>query len=172
MFRLALRWENIDWTFGRASITHTLVRTRARVEWARAEEPAVAPDGVAPPILLEALRGEETVQARQRALWGTAYCDHHLVFCQSNGKPLHAQNITQRDFRKIAERLGLPHIRFHDLRHSTATMLLRQGAHPKVVSEQLGHASTGVTLDTYSHVLPALMEEAAFRLADRLIGER
>ena len=67
MFRLALRWENIDWTFGRASITHTLVRTRARVEWARAEEPAVAPDGVAPPILLEALRGEETVQSPEHS---------------------------------------------------------------------------------------------------------
>jgi integrase len=51
-------------------------------------------------------------------------------------------------------------------------MLLRQGVHPKVVSEQLGHASTTVTLDTYSHVLPALMEDAASRLADRLIGER
>jgi integrase len=105
-------------------------------------------------------------------LWGSAYSDHQLVFCQRNGKPLHAHNVAQRDFRKIAHRLGLPHFRFHDLRHSTATMLLRQGVQPKVVSEQLGHASSAVTLDTYSHVLPQLMEDAASRLADRLIGER
>jgi integrase len=58
-------------------------------------------------------------------------------------------------------RAGLPHVRFHDLRHAHATLMLLQGVHPKVVSERLGHASIGITLDTYSHVLPEMQAEAA-----------
>ena len=58
-------------------------------------------------------------------------------------------------------RAGLPHVRFHDLRHAHATLMLQQGVHPKIVSERLGHASIGITLDTYSHVLPAMQSEAA-----------
>ncbi len=84
--------------------------------------------------------------------------------------PLHAHNIVQRDFRVIAERAGLPRIRFHDLRHSHATHLLKQGVHPKVVQERIGHSSPAFTMAVYSHVLPGMQEEAAQRLAARLLG--
>jgi integrase len=66
---------------------------------------------------------------------------------------------------------GLPRIRFHDLRHSHATLLLAQGVHPKVVQERLGHAGVGITLDTYSHVLPGMQDQAARVLGARLFGE-
>ena len=69
----------------------------------------------------------------------------------------------------LCRRRGLPPIRFHDLRHAHATLMLLQGVHPKVVSERLGHASVGITLDTYSHVLPTMQAEAA-RAFDHLFG--
>lgn len=65
----------------------------------------------------------------------------------------------------------MPHIRFHDLRHTHATLMLKQGIHPKIVSERLGHASVAITLDTYSHVLPGLQEAAAERF-DMLLQSR
>ncbi len=68
----------------------------------------------------------------------------------------------------MLKKAGLPHIRFHDLRHSHATLLLKAGIHPKIVSERLGHANIGITLDTYSHVLPGLQERAAKRFDEML----
>ena len=62
---------------------------------------------------------------------------------------------------RFLAKAGLPHVRFHDLRHAHATLMLLQGVHPKIVSERLGHSSIGITLDTYSHVLPAMQAEAA-----------
>lgn len=66
-----------------------------------------------------------------------------------------------RNYRKMVEKSGLPYIRFHDLMHTHATLLLQQGVHPKVVSERLGHSTIGITMDTYTHVLPNMQKEAA-----------
>jgi integrase len=167
---LGLTWDRIDWPFSRASIAHTLVRFDHRIELLEPKSRRSWRTIALPPVLLEALQRERDDQKRYRKLYGDAYRDMNLVFCQRDGKPLHAHNLTQRDFREVATRAKVPHIRFHDLRHCCATMLLRQGVHPKVVGEQLGHASIGVTLDTYSHVVPGMMEEAATQLATRLIG--
>jgi integrase len=70
-------------------------------------------------------------------------------------------NILQRSFHPLLVRAGLPRIRFHDLRHTCATLLLGRGVHPKVVSEMLGHSTVGITMDTYSHVLPTMQRDAA-----------
>jgi integrase len=77
-----------------------------------------------------------------------------------DGRPLHPETLSGA-FIRAAKRAGLPIIRLHDLRHSAASILLAAGTHPKVVSELLGHSSIGLTLDTYSHVIPSLQEEAA-----------
>ena len=74
------------------------------------------------------------------------------------------QNLTKRSFNPLLERAGLPRMRFHDLRHTAATLLLAQGVHPKIVQEMLGHASISLTLDTYSHVTPSLQAEAAEKM--------
>ncbi len=121
-------------------------------------------------------------------LLGPGYDEHGLVFCQPDGRPLHAHNIAQRDLRRVlaleglrAELLakgvpeealskGLPRIRFHDLRHTSASLLLQQGVHPKVVQERLGHASIAMTLDIYSHIVPGMQEEAVRNLEVRLFG--
>ena len=73
-------------------------------------------------------------------------------------------NLTERGFRRLLTRADLPRIRFHDLRHTAATLLLIKGVHPKVVADMLGHSSVAVTLDVYSHVLEGLQEEAVAAL--------
>lgn len=108
--------------------------------------------------------------ARQREL-PDAYQGGGLVFCQPHGKPLHAHNIVRRDFRRVMKRAGVPRIRFHDLRHCHATLLLQRGVHPKVVQERLGHSTISMTLDTYSHVAPGLQERAVADLEAWLFGE-
>ena len=72
----------------------------------------------------------------------------------------HAAELGLVGWRKFLLKSGLPHVRFRDLRHAHATLMLLQGVHPKVVSERLGHASVGITLDTYSHVLPSMQSDA------------
>jgi integrase len=79
------------------------------------------------------------------------------------------QNLMRRSFWPTLQRDGLPHIRFHDLGHSAATLLLSQGVHPKVVQERLGHSTIAVTMDIYSHVMPSLQREAAQHL-DKLFS--
>jgi integrase len=90
------------------------------------------------------------------------------VFRNSLGGPLRRSHFHRQDFKPLLKRAGLPDIRFHDLRHSHATLLLSQGVHPKVVQERLGHSQISVTMDTYSHLLPTMQREAAGQL-DRLL---
>lgn len=91
------------------------------------------------------------------------------VFCDTRGSYLRKGNVLRRSYRPAVKRAGVPEIRFHDLRHSCATLLLMSGENPKVVAERLGHARVEVTLNTYSHVLPTMQTGAAEKL-DRLLG--
>ena len=92
------------------------------------------------------------------------------VFCDTQGGPIHKQNLVRRSFKPLLKEAGLPDIRFHDLRHTAATLLLSQGVHPKIVQELLGHSNISVTLDTYSHVMPTLKRETMAKL-DQLFGK-
>ena len=87
-----------------------------------------------------------------------------LVFTGPDGGLIRRSNFLRREFQPLLERAKVPRIRFHDLRHTTATLLLRDGAHPKVVQEILGHERIGTTLDTYSHTVPTMQREALNRL--------
>ena len=106
------------------------------------------------------LREYQAEQQTQRILLGKLPSDTDLVFSHLDGKPLDP-GVVSHTFAKVLKKARLPHIRFHDLRHTHATLLLKAGEHPKIVSERLGHANIGITLDTYSHVLPGLQERAA-----------
>jgi hypothetical protein len=86
------------------------------------------------------------------------------------GEPLTGSRITERRLRPLLRREGLPPIRFHDLRHTAATLMLTAGVNPKVVSEMLGHTSVAITLDRYSHVMPTMHAEAVRRLDGVLSG--
>ena len=85
---------------------------------------------------------------------GTAYRDLGLLFATDLGTPLDASNMINRHFKPLLRRAGLPKIRFHDLRHTCATLLLLKGVHPKFVQNLLGHRSIKITLDLYSHWMP------------------
>jgi integrase len=86
--------------------------------------------------------------------------DYDLVFCDEHGEPFNPHGF-ESSWRHICHKAGLEGVRFHDLRHTHATELLRAGVHPKIVSERLGHASVTMTLDRYSHAVPDLQSEAA-----------
>ncbi len=91
-----------------------------------------------------------------------------LVFTSRVGTPLDPDNFIHRSFKPLLRRAGLPEMRFHDLRHTFATLMLSNGEHPKIVQEMLGHAQISLTLDTYSHVLPSMQDEAVGRFGELL----
>jgi integrase len=91
-----------------------------------------------------------------------------LIFTTRSGKPISPRNFI-RHFKSTIEAAGLPELTVHGIRHSHASLLLASGVNPKVVQERLGHASISLTLDTYSHVIPSLQEEAAQKL-DKIMG--
>ena len=106
-----------------------------------------------PAATVAALRAHKTAQKRERMMVGPGWTDHGLVFCEPDGQPINPDRFRKRFEIRVA-RSELPLIRFHDLRHTCATLALQAGIHAKVVSEILGHASIGITLDTYSHAVP------------------
>ena len=120
------------------------------------------------PVTIAVLRAHRRRQAEERLAFGAGYRDHGRVFTRPGGEPLNPDAVSIQ-FKRRAARLGLPPVRFHDLRHGWATMALEAGEHPKVVAEQLGHASVRVTLDTYSHVAPGVQREAVTRVASRFL---
>ncbi len=96
-----------------------------------------------------------------RPLRATDYEDLGLIFATRKGTPLDAQNVINRHFKPLLEHAGFPPIRWHDLRHTCATLLLGRGVHPKLVQHLLGHASITMTLDCYSHWIPSMGRHAA-----------
>lgn len=167
---LGLKWADVDLDAGRLQVRRTLQRVRFG-GWIEAEPKSRTSrrSVVLTPLAVEALRRHRARQLAQRLQAGQAWEDHDLVFTNALGRPIEPQNLLRRSYWPLLERAGLPRMRFHDLRHSAATLLLAQGVHPKVVQEMLGHASISLTLDTYSHVLPNLQVEAAERM-QQLLG--
>ena len=123
-----------------------------------------------PASIMTALREHRNRQEAERRLAGSTWTDAGFVFSTSEGKPLDGTAITKQ-FHCHLERAGLAQRRFHDLRHSCATLLLVQGVSPRVVMDVLGHSQIGLTMNTYSHVIPELRREAADRM-DQLLAER
>jgi integrase len=117
-----------------------------------------------PAPCLAALRSHRTAQAERRLQLGPAWQGSDLVFDHGDGMILHP-NVVGAAFRRWMARLGLPRIRFHDLRHTAATPMLANGEHPKIVQERLGHSDISMTLNRYSHVSMDMQRAAAERLA-------
>lgn len=158
---LGLRWQDVDfdncalhvqqtcqWLSGEGFIFRQPKSHRS------ARSVALSTDTV------EILKHRRVRNLEERLAAGTAYEDKGLVFTDALGRPINPN--TLRDaWLGIVKASGIGRLRFHDLRHAHASLLMAQGVHPKIVSERLGHATVGITLDTYSHVLPGLQREAA-----------
>lgn len=165
---LGLKWEDLDLDAGTLAVRRTLSETRTGH---RFEAPK---NGKGRRIKLtagavKALRRHRKAQLEERLRAAGLWEDHGLVFPNQVGKTMNAKNLTARSFKQILERAGLPcTVRVHDLRHTCATILLKVGQHPKYVQELLGHANIGITLDTYSHVLPGMGDGLADAMDDAL----
>jgi integrase len=159
-----LRWRDVDFDAGRVVVAQQRAKGGGAVEAGptktRRSRRLVSLDE----RTLEALREHRNEQLEIRLMLGPAFQDHDLVFCLTDGRPLHPDRLTQM-FRDRCDASGLPYITLHGLRHSHASQMLRAGVHPKVVQERLGHSSISITLDTYSHAIPAMQEDAAERAA-------
>ena len=109
------------------------------------------------------LREHREAQDKLMEALGKPLTDEDLVFCNAEGKPWRPNTIT-RAWKTLAAKAGVKVIRFHDARHTHASLMLKAGIHPKVVQERLGHSSIATTLDIYSHTMPGLQKAAAERL--------
>ena len=169
---LALRWQDVDFILSQIYISRSLHHLRDGKIVFRAPKTAKGRRTVAlPPSATLLLKEEWERQKLERAMLGIGLSDDDLVFSHLDGKALLPDTVTHA-WIKLVRRTGLKSIRLHDARHSHASLMLKQGVHPKIVQERLGHTSIQITLDTYSHVAPGLQEAAAIRFDEGLKIER
>jgi len=158
---LALRWCDVDLLLGRVQVTRSLHRLGTGEVVIRSPKSERSRRVVSlPPSAALLFQEEREKQQRERAMVGLEVRDDDLVFRDHEGRPLRPDTVTHA-WVKLVRRIGLKGIRLHDARHTHASLMLKQGVHPKIVQERLGHASIQLTLDTYSHVAPGLQEAAA-----------
>lgn len=159
---LALRWSDVD-VHGKSPglyVRATLRYVNSAIYYFEPPKTAKSRRRVRlGPVELEALRSHRARQLEERLAAGPAWHDVDLVFCRETGEALCGNHLSGRDFQKLLKRAGLPRIRFHDLRHTCATLLLRQDVNPKKVQELLGHSTVAMTLDMYSHFLPDMQQD-------------
>ena len=161
---LALKWKDFDVKAG-------TVHIQRQVRWVKGKalfkEPKTSKSRrtvMLPQVAVTALQKHHAVQAKQRLANGKKWQDHGLIFTTEVGTAINQSNLLSKSFYPLLMKAEVPRIRFHDLRHTAATLLLQQGVHPKIVQERLGHSRISMTLDTYSHVLPAMQQEAADKM--------
>ncbi len=165
---LGLRWSDVDMKVKTITLAHQLGRDGELLPLKTDKSKGTLR---IPDMAVDALKKHRQQQRLERLRAGEIWHDLDLVFCTEIGTPLNQSNIRNRSFYPILEKAGLPRIRFHDLRHTCATLLLLRGVHPKIVQELLRHSRFGTTMDIYSHVLPPMMDEAA-RTMDSVLTKR
>jgi integrase len=167
---LALTWRDVDLESASLHVRSTVHVTRDGYVFAEPKTKYSRRAIALSPIAVSALRSHRVRQVEERLRAGQAWEDLDLVFPNSVGRPIDGINLLKYWFYPLLERAGLPRMRFHDLRHTAATLLLGRGVNPKIVSEMLGHSHVSVTLGIYSHVLPHMQREAAKAMNDALGG--
>src|SRR5262249_41187553 len=167
---LALRWRDLDLDSGFLAVRRSVrfVSGTGFVFDAPKTKRGRRTIGLSPAVCV-ALQEHRQAQGVEKARLGAAWEYPELVFPTSVGTPIQGSWLL-RHLRQRLPRAGLPAIRFHDLRHTAATILLSHNVNPKVVSEMLGHSSVAITLDIYSHVLPHMQHDAAATMAQALFG--
>lgn len=157
---LALQWQDIDFKAAQITVQRSLwkdtfigPKTKNAIRKVDlAPQVLTALKEARPPGSLESIRGQ-------------------LVFSLANGKPLDPDNLVYRRYAPALKRAELPHFRFHDLRHTFASLLILAGEHPKAIQQALGHASITTTLDTYGHLLPGAFKHSGKRIEKAVLGD-
>ena len=165
----ALCWRDIDWDHGTVSIVRTLHRHEG--QWSFADTKRARSRRVVKlqTWVMDLLRKMKGKAERSRPASDSVFAD--LIFTTVRREPIDEEYLVKKYFKPLLREAGLPNIRLYDLRHTCATLALTIGVPPKVVSEQLGHASAAFTLDTYSHVLPHMQAEAAAKMEAALLAD-
>jgi integrase len=169
---LALRWADVDPAGAALRVRGSMQPLRGRgltivePKSARSRRQVLLPR-----VALSSLASHRRRQDGEALAAGAGWHDLGLVFANTVGRPISAGNLLRRSFYPLLTKAGLPRMRFHDLRHTSATLLLEKNIHPRIVQERLGHAGVGITLDTYSHVTPTMQRQAADAF-DELLSEK
>jgi integrase len=165
---LALKWDDVDLERGVLRVRRTLSRTGNAYVFSEPKTKKSRRTIKLTAGAVRALRDHLSRQLEEMERMGSLYQPGGLVLATRTGTIINPSNLRSRSFKPLLERAGLRQIRFHDLRHTCATLLLSSNVNPKIVSEMLGHVSIAITLDTYSHVLPTMQESAIRALEEEL----
>lgn len=164
---LGLQWDDIDMDAKTVTIIHSASFRKGGFLLSSTKTRNSRRTLIMPDALYIALKDAYNKQQREAAIFGDGYNPYHLVCCLPDGMPI-TSGILQHRFHDVLTSCGLPSIRFHDLRHTNATLMLRNRIPAKIVSAMLGHSSIGITMDTYSHVMTD-MQEGAIDVMDGLL---
>jgi integrase len=165
-----LKWQDIHLEAGTLGVRRTLTRHRGKVALGEPKTKRSHRTIHFTEAAIRTLRAHLERQLEEIEQPGDAYRDQGLVFTTEVGTLINPSNLRKRSFAPLLKRAELPQIRFHDLRHTCATLLLSRSVHPKYVQELLGHATIAVTLDTYSHLIPSMGTHTARAMEEALTG--
>jgi integrase len=160
---LGLEWDDVDLDAATLQVRQTLQRIEGKLRIVEPKTRRSRRVVLLPRFVIAALRAHRARQLEERHWAGSRWHENRFVFTSTIGTPLDGTNVTHR-LHVLLDRAGIPRIRFHDLRHACATLLVGQGVHMRVVMETLGHSQIGLTMNTYAHVLPSLQQDAADRM--------
>lgn len=167
---LGLRWQDIDFDAGTIRVRQTLGAVPGQPLFFKPPKTKKSRRTIeVNEDVLNVLRRHKEEQAKNKLMLGQNYDDKDLVFCQENGQPMHPDTISSW-FPAFLADIGLPRLKFHALRHTHASLLLKAGVEIKTISERLGHSSVGITYDIYSHLMPGMQREAVEAL-EKLLGQ-
>ena len=165
---LALKWSDLDWKRGKIRVQRQVQHINWKGMVFRAPKTRSSRRTIQlGEHTLDTLRNQQARLELEKAVAGDRWQEHNLIFPSTVGTPMGASNLL-KDFKKQLERAKLREIRFHDLRHTAASLMLNHGIPVLVVSKILGHSKTSTTLDVYGHLIPVIQEEAA-RIMDEVI---
>jgi integrase len=163
----ALKWEDVDFERGVALVDESLEETKEHGLRFKTPKNGKASTVVLPSLAVDFLQRHARAQEEQRRLLGDGYQNHDLIFPADDGTPRNPDAVS-RQFRRFILTTDLPRIRFHDLRHTCASLMIDNETNPKVIQEQLRHSSISTTMDIYGHLMPGMQSEAMGRVDERI----
>jgi integrase len=164
---LALRWKDCDLEQGKISVNQTLYYAKQVFHFLEPKTSHSARLVSIPDYVIQELKSYKAWQDQHKKQLGTAYENYDLVAANEFGRPIHPRSLTGH-FNRTIKKAAVPRIRFHDQRHTHATILLKLGEHIKIVSERLGHSNSAMTMNVYSHVTKDMQEQAARKFEEAM----
>ena len=166
---LGLKWSDLDWRKKQIQVQRQIQRIQKEgLVFCELKSKSGKRIVVLSDEMINKLQQHLDLQDMGKSFAGDQWQENDLIFPSNNGTPMDGHHILDK-FKKLLKQAELPDMRFHDLRHTAATLMLKQGVHPKIVQERLGHSNITMTLNTYSHVLPSMQEEMANKLDELLM---